>query len=351
MNHREVVGRVEYSVWERSTDSVVASGVREVWPEDIVEEAGRDSKSTRWISLNSEFSLSLCDSFGGQKSGFALMGAKTGEKMFSWEWFDPEDSMTFVKRQEAGRLKVAFENTPQEQIWWIGFDEDVSIRLMKFGLSLTMMRPRYRIRIAAGSWIAWGGAKRPWCRQEPAPCSPEILRSATVPWESAEWKGTLEMTLTKPEAGWTLMELATNVFGQRFTIQCSGCFSPFEDMVEWLTKVNEGQLPASFEIDEEGTSQKLEALPTSDPEVVEFRVTEVCGPEVMRCRLDRRQLVASFASGFDRWLREKYDHKEWWIMGELDWNDEEWTEETMEESYPDLRKTDLSGLLGGSAGS
>ena len=113
------------------------------------------------------------------------------------------------------------------------------------------------------------------------------------------------------EYGWPSLRMTP---GDRFVgIDLSGVFSPFRTMIEWLKMVDRGDIPAVFEIDEEGTIKILSAFNTNDSERILLLVTDQY--EDQQLFLDgivgRQDFVGSFKIALRRFLEEKFDPEHW----------------------------------------
>ncbi len=161
---------------------------------------------------------------------------------------------------------------------------------------------------------------------------------------SCLWDGKISVHLGYPSHGWVLLSLLTTAYNGSLVIHLSEVFDPFWEMVDWLKAIAEGNLPASFTIDEEGrckefiaSSLAVESAQGSD---IEFRVNgdfwnqEKEQLEERCCFLTkatRKQLLDEFSSRLESWLSRDYDQAGW-LGGDPDilcW---------------DLRKLDLEGL-------
>jgi len=77
-------------------------------------------------------------------------------------------------------------------------------------------------------------------------------------WESCcLWDGKISVQFGFPADGWVLLSLLTTAYNGSLTIHLSDTYDPFWDMVDWLKEIADGNLPASFKIDEEGNYKEL----------------------------------------------------------------------------------------------
>lgn len=139
----------------------------------------------------------------------------------------------------------------------------------------------------------------------------------SIPWESPMWHDRVAIAFSYPRDGWVLMAIMTAAFNQHVVIHCSDVFPPFNNLIEWLNKIADKNLPAEFEIDEEGISKKLIAKESHlDEDEIELVIegkywregsTEGENRIFLHCRTERHQLVEEFAERLSTWLKNDYD--------------------------------------------
>jgi hypothetical protein len=117
----------------------------------------------------------------------------------------------------------------------------------------------------------------------------------------------VEVRLKVGDAGWDY--LAITVGADEVRIRISGVFSPYEVMLQWVRMVSQGDVPAEFDIDEEGTDKRLCALATGDPERVWLRVIDPYDHMKVFVEgiVNRRQLAGAFEEELVRYFRNEFD--------------------------------------------
>jgi hypothetical protein len=108
--------------------------------------------------------------------------------------------------------------------------------------------------------------------------------------------------------GWA--GLAISVGANEVRVRLSDVYPPFELMFQWVQMVARGDVPAEFEIDEEGTDKRLCALGTDDPDRIWFRVINPYdGMKKVFAEgiVNRRQLVEAFEEELVRFFRSDFD--------------------------------------------
>ena len=161
------------------------------------------------------------------------------------------------------------------------------------------------------------------------------------------WICKLSVHFGYPEAGWIPLSLLVTTGGGSLTIKLSEVYDPFWQMIDWLKAIADNQLPATLEIDEEGTRKQLIVRSyegsTSDISDIEFRVngndwddeaeeTKEC---FFLCRTTRSQFVREFCRRLEDWLEHDYDPEHWHKV---------WREDDPENPLTDLRNLDIAGL-------
>jgi|AntRauTorcE11898_2_1112593.scaffolds.fasta_scaffold37234_3 hypothetical protein len=90
--------------------------------------------------------------------------------------------------------------------------------------------------------------------------------------ETSNRTGKLTVAFSYPSAGWVLMAMLVTDRNQHLVVSCSDVFEPFNDLVKWLHELADGNLPAEFEIDEEGRIKRFVVEQARSEEEVEFRI-------------------------------------------------------------------------------
>jgi hypothetical protein len=111
--------------------------------------------------------------------------------------------------------------------------------------------------------------------------------------------------------GWINLCLAAGL--QTVSISLSNVYSPFGEMLEWLKMIDRGDVPISFNIDEEGTEKKIYAYGTDDPRRIFFRVIEPYDQEIVFLEgiLDRKEFVSQFKTALRKFFDESFDSEKW----------------------------------------
>jgi hypothetical protein len=127
----------------------------------------------------------------------------------------------------------------------------------------------------------------------------------------------IKVAFSYPSAGWVLMALLVTNYNQNLVVHCSDVFEPFTDLVNWLHKLADGNLPANFEIDEEGIVKHFVVEQAeSQEDTVEFRVEgdrwdqqkqDYEFSHFIRCKLRRSQILGEFTRRLQEWLAHEYD--------------------------------------------
>lgn len=180
-------GWISWEATRASTDEVLARGERHLRPTDFEvminparpaprlsrlrlgpRELGGDllswlvtrgrARSTKRLRLGEGFWLVLPEQPGPTlPPGMALQAVRDGEGTFCWEWFDIDnDGTTATKLQEAGVLTLTWAPDPSGNLETLTttFATDVSLRLQADD-ERDHRRPRYRVRVLAGSVVRW----------------------------------------------------------------------------------------------------------------------------------------------------------------------------------------------------
>jgi len=110
-------------------------------------------------------------------------------------------------------------------------------------------------------------------------------------------------------SGWARLHVMGG--GLTVRIHLSDVFDPFEDMVEWGRRIETADLPALLEIDEEGTTKVLRALPEPTADLVRLQITARANQVLLETVAPRTELAAAFKEELRRFFTEDFDPKEW----------------------------------------
>lgn len=99
-------------------------------------------------------------------------------------------------------------------------------------------------------------------------------------------------------------------------IDATYVFPPFDDLLNFLVKVAENDLPAVFEIEEEGPTKVLQATHWDDPQAdqIRFEVLNPGSPKfvaVIDCLLDRRQCVRAIFNDLSEFYLTHFSKEDW----------------------------------------
>lgn len=135
-----------------------------------------------------------------------------------------------------------------------------------------------------------------------------------IPYEDVNWDGAINICFSQAHVGWILLWVTTTAYLQSLTIYCSDVFPPFADMVKWLEAISEGQLPAAFNIDEEGDVKTLRAIPAKngylDFQIVDEELEDE--PNILlRARVLPRQLISEFVFKLELLLEKDYQAEDY----------------------------------------
>jgi len=138
------------------------------------------------------------------------------------------------------------------------------------------------------------------------------------PWSNGWWDGKLTVAFSHATCGWIQMALLTTTWNNGVIIHCSEPWSPFRNMVKWLTNIADRRFPTIWDIYEEGWKRLLIVKADRDDTIdlqVWGEMTEVREPPppnfYFRTRLDRIQLLHEFHRKFTQYVREDFDINEW----------------------------------------
>lgn len=120
----------------------------------------------------------------------------------------------------------------------------------------------------------------------------------------------LGVAFTMGEYGWASLDLSMN--DVHLEIDLSDVYPPFRGLIAWLKRIEAGDLPAGYEIDEEGTYKRLVALPTAERERLFFAVCEGYAETIhVQGIVDRRHLVTIFRSALFEFFTNDFDPEQW----------------------------------------
>jgi hypothetical protein len=120
---------------------------------------------------------------------------------------------------------------------------------------------------------------------------------------------TLRIDLILSSRCWAWLTVALD--DQELVIHCSDMFPPFQPLIGWLRRLDAGDLPAAFEIDEEGKIKRLVALPTEHPERLLFMIERWNMEVFLQGIVDRRALIDGFRRALWVFFSERFDPKLW----------------------------------------
>jgi hypothetical protein len=164
------------------------------------------------------------------------------------------------------------------------------------------------------------------------------------PWHYGIWDGKVTVAFGYAEYGWIPMAIMTTTFNRSMVVHCSEVFDPFPDMQRWLEQIAGKQLPADWEIDEEGKKTLLRVKADKDDQL-DFQIWRYSYPEnpkyppqfKLRARIERVQLLMEFYRRFTQYVREDFDPQHWPMEPD--------EIRAARENILDLRHVDLSMVL------
>ncbi len=111
-------------------------------------------------------------------------------------------------------------------------------------------------------------------------------------------------------AGW--ININISVDGIQTTLWASGLFPPFNNLVKFLIHIMEGNLPAQFELEEEGPYKFfLAEAVREDPALFHFRLTGNENEVFLDNLFDRNQFVYAFFDDLTLFLDTAFDEGDW----------------------------------------
>lgn len=112
------------------------------------------------------------------------------------------------------------------------------------------------------------------------------------------------------EYGWAYLHLILGATAVK--IWLSQVFDPFDELVAWGRKIEEGDIPVQMEIDEEGTEKVLTVLRTDDSNRVLFRVAEKYADDIqLEGIVSRVALAAALKAELRRFFSSEFDPNHW----------------------------------------
>lgn len=117
--------------------------------------------------------------------------------------------------------------------------------------------------------------------------------------------------LVMGEYGWAYLHLYLD--DDTVKIDLSNVYPPFDSMFEWVKRIARGDIPAQFDIDEEGEEKRLSALSTDDPDRIFLRVTDAYDEEELFVEgiVSRAELVQAFREELPRFFSSEFNPEEW----------------------------------------
>lgn len=140
------------------------------------------------------------------------------------------------------------------------------------------------------------------------------------------------------------MSLVAAFYDGTLTINMSEVYDPLWRMIDWLKAIADNQLPASLEIDEEGSRKELIVRRCKEFADIEFRVNGDHHDEItdevhegcfFLCQTTRSHFVREFCRRLEYWLQHDYDPEGW---------HKAWREDDPENPFTDLHNLDIAGL-------
>ncbi len=168
-------------------------------------------------------------------------------------------------------------------------------------------------------------------------------------WEkNAFWISKLSVHFGYAEAGWIPLSLVATFYDGSLTINMSEVYDPLWRMIDWLKAIADNQLPASLEIDEEGSRKELIVQRYEGRYAefadVEFRVIGDHHDEItdevqegcfFLCLTTLSHFVREFCRRLEYWLEHDYAPEGWHKV---------WREDDPENPFTDLHNLDIAGL-------
>jgi hypothetical protein len=104
----------------------------------------------------------------------------------------------------------------------------------------------------------------------------------------------VKVYLERDKDGWEVLAISAGT--NEVKVYISDVYPPFRDMLDWVQMVSRGDIPAEFNIDEEGSDKRLCVLGTADPDRIWFQVLDP-NDDMKACVegvVSRRQLIEAF---------------------------------------------------------
>ena len=117
--------------------------------------------------------------------------------------------------------------------------------------------------------------------------------------------------LVMGEYGWADLFLALD--DDMVKIDLSYVYPAFDMMLEWVKRIDRGDIPVQFDIDEEGDEKRLSAFSTDDPTRLFLRVVDVYNEEqvFVEGTVSRAELVHAFRDELLRFFSSEFVPDEW----------------------------------------
>ena len=131
----------------------------------------------------------------------------------------------------------------------------------------------------------------------------------------------VEINFIQKSYGWIVIKF--NVNGEKYEIDASDVFPPFEGLIKFLENIITNNLPDSLQIDEEGKYKHLRVSPENNPNLFRFTLTKLAGKTelIIDEIFDKKQFVLEFYNKFIDFKTTNYDRVLWT-------RDEKYTHET-----------------------
>ena len=130
--------------------------------------------------------------------------------------------------------------------------------------------------------------------------------------------------LTPPNSGWFEFVLIGTPRGALTHVSFTNVFDGLPDFVQWMRRIARSEMPATCEVEEEGTVALLHARAiVNRPDWMELEIVRRSSDQpaafpikqLYLSRVARRQFTREFARRFDSWLAKDYVAEEWHLHG------------------------------------
>lgn len=118
--------------------------------------------------------------------------------------------------------------------------------------------------------------------------------------------------IDETKAGWSAIYLTVN--GVENQIICSNAFDPFETLLHFARVLDEGGLPLSFTIDEEGTDKQFEAYDTATEDRFYFILSNPNAEDrdiFVEGIFSKKEFSSKMKAAFKDFLEHRYIDEEW----------------------------------------